>query len=455
MSVDYTLPLAISLVAAALGALGLIAFCLTRIAFFLCRRRGPALQRLGRWALALLAAGGLGTALTLRARGATLEQGAVDLAMIQAPRPPRGFHDSVSPPAPYLLLAGDLHCHVSPPDWPDHVARGLDDTIALARAEGLDFITVMPHVFSRFHTSAEQRADVIAKLTDLRARVNARGDQGLLLDVGIEYVDPKGHVGMVLGDVLGALEATPLALARSRPGALFEAFADRGGVLVAHHPVLTPIRSRLPLSSIDISWQPLTRIAPDYPPEIAAADARVEAFEAANLFVRAVRDRFLLGDTEDSTRRMMALLDQQIIARQRRLTPVGGTDSHSFHLRPMTFVLAEERSLSSVREAVRAGRTCVVAPGACTLEARVAGQTTFSPLGSALSGSVIEVRARGVEIAILRNGERAGAPRSGEVIRIEVPAGECSSIRALVDGGYSAPVYVNCPFAGAAVRASR
>src|SRR5262249_38397312 len=160
---------------------------------------------------------------------------------------------------------------------------------------------------------------------------------------------------------------------------------------------------------------------PPFRPEIAAVDARAEAVEVENLFVSAVRDRFLLGDREDSTRRALSLLDRQIVARGRRMTPGGGTDSHSFHLRPMTDVVSEARSREAIRDAIRAGRTCVGAPAACTFEVRAPGGP-FSPVGTSISGVArIEARASGRAVVIHRNGERVAAPADGEVISIDVP----------------------------------
>jgi len=72
----------------------------------------------------------------------------------------------------------------------------------------------------------------------------------------------------------------------------------------------------MPLTSLDISWQPFTG-RPPFRPEIAAVDARADGFEVPNLFVSAIRDRFLLGDSEDSTRRGLSLLDREIRARRR------------------------------------------------------------------------------------------------------------------------------------------
>ncbi len=443
---EYTLPFAAGLLLAAAAVVFLVALTAAQVAFRLLRRPWRPRPRARLAGLALLALGVLTSWATARLKGATMEQAAVDLAMVEAPRPPPGWRGSVVPPAPWLLLAGDLHCHINPPDWSDHVARHLPETIQLARDEQLDFISLVPHVFSNLYEDREAPLRLAAALADLQARVDARPPDDLILDVGIEYVDPTGHFGMVFGDVRAALLAAPFDVDQAHPGAFIDVFADRGGLLVVNHPLLTPIRAPVPLASLDISWQPFTG-RPPFQPAIAIVDARAEGFEAANLFVREVRDRFLLGDSDDSTRRVIERLDREILPRRRRMTPVGGSDSHSFHLRPMTFVLAERRSREAIRDAIRAGRTCVLQPASCTFEVRPEGSEAFSPVGSSVEAvSRVEARASGEAVAIYRNGERVAAPASGEVVSIDVPPGQCSVLRATVDGGYSAPVYVNCPF---------
>ncbi len=445
MSIDYTVPfaagIALVLLAFALG----IALGIRRAVAALLHRSWRPVRPARRAGAVLLALGGLLIWATPRCKGATVQHAAVDLVMTQAPRPPRSFHTTVIPPAPYLLLAGDVHCHINPPDWSDHVARHLPETIALARAEGLDFVSLVPHVFSDFYANANERSRVVSMLETLHHEVDTRPDDGLILDVGLEYIDPTGHVGMVFGDVLAALAATPLEVAVARPGAFFEAFADRGGVLVINHPLLTPTFRYIPVASFDISWRPWTSTAP-FRPEIAAVDARATSVEAANLFVSAFRDRLFHSDSEESTRNVLSRLDHEILARGRRMTPVGGTDSHSFHLRPMTFVLADARTRAAIGAAIHAGRTCVVQPGACTFEVRADG--AFLPIGGSIEGAThVEARASGREIALYRNGELVASPAGGEIVRIEIAPGTCSVLRATVDGGYSAPIYVNCPFA--------
>jgi hypothetical protein len=447
MHLEYTLPFAAGLLLAATAALFLLALTAVQVASRLLRRPWRPRRTTRLAGLAALVVGVAVSFATTRIKGATMEHAAVDLAMIQAPRPPADWRATVVPPAPYLLLAGDLHCHINPPDWSDHVARHLPETIRLAQEEHLDFISLVPHVFSDLYKDRDTPQRLAAAIAELQATVDARPDDGLILDVGAEYIDPSGHFGMVFGDVPAALRATPYEVAVAHPEALINAFADRGGLLVVNHPMLTPLHFPLPLASLDISWQPFTG-RPPFRPEIAAVDARADAFEAANLFVSAVRDRFLLGDSEDSTRRVLGRLDREILARQRRMTPVGGTDSHSFYLRPMTFVLAEQRSRAAIHDAIQAGRTCVVQPAACTFEVRAEGIAAFSPVGSSLQATTrVEARASGTAVVIYRDGERVATPASGQVVSIAITPGQCSVLRATVDGGYSAPVYVNCPFA--------
>jgi hypothetical protein len=446
MSFDYTLPFGVAFLSATAAAILLLGLAFARVCFWSLRRPWRSRRRLRMAGLGILALGALASLAIARRKGATVGHAATDLAMTQAPRPPRDWRESVIPPSPYLLLAGDLHCHINPPDWSDHVARHLPETIRLALDEQLDFVSLVPHVFSDLYEAPGTPARVAAMIEELQAVVDSRPDDGLILDVGVEYIDPTGHVGMVFGDVPAAIAATRGMDASTGPAALVNAFADQGGLLVVNHPLLTPTLSWAPLASFDISWRPFTG-RPPFRAEIAAVDARAEAFEAANLFVSAVRDRFLLGDREDSTRRVLALLDREILARKRRMTPIGGTDSHSFHLRPMTFVLAEQKSRESIRDAIHAGRTCVLQPGACTFEVSTKGGA-FVPVGSSVGSTTrVEARASGRAVAIYRNGTQVAAPLGGRAVSIEVAPDECTVLRATVDGGYSAPIYVNCPFA--------
>src|SRR5947207_1451724 len=77
---------------------------------------------------------------------------AVDLAMGSAYRPP-GVDVAQRPASArerdaesLQLLAGDFHCHVSPPDWDQEANRDLAGTVTLAKKEHLDFVVLTPHV---------------------------------------------------------------------------------------------------------------------------------------------------------------------------------------------------------------------------------------------------------------------------------------------------------------------
>src|SRR5215813_7486463 len=83
--------------------------------------------------------------------GGGVEHYAVDAVMSSAYRPPKPTELARADKAPYLVLGGDFHCHVTPPDDPGHVSRTLAETVALAKKEGVDFVVLTPHVPARFY----------------------------------------------------------------------------------------------------------------------------------------------------------------------------------------------------------------------------------------------------------------------------------------------------------------
>src|SRR5262249_26775546 len=159
----------------------------------------------------------------------------VDLAVSTAYRP------GPPPPAPgasgYQLLAGDLHCHVTPPDAPPHVVRGMAETAALAEREGLDFVVLTPHVWPRFFEDAELRQRVLADQERLARDIAALPAGRTTFVAGFEYTDGLyGHVGVSFGDLAGVLDGLSVADARADPGAFFERYVASGGLLIVNHP---------------------------------------------------------------------------------------------------------------------------------------------------------------------------------------------------------------------------
>lgn len=386
-------------------------------------------------------------------------QSLVDATMTSAHRPVaftyglrRGWRAPSPPPsepARYMLLAGDMHCHIGPPDQAPHVTRGAAETVELAHAEGLDFVVLTPHVAARFYQDEGERAWVLSSLARMERDINAAGPGSTLFITGFEYTDHRyGHVGAAFLDLSRLLSAVSVEESIKRPERFFEEAVAEGGVLVVNHPLVTPLDSIIPMARANLSWRPFTAAGP-FPPEIQAVNRLAQGFEAYNLTATQLRDRYLVGDTEHTLRSTLRRIDDEIVRQGRRMSPVGGSDSHSGHLRATTFVLSESRTTAGIRDALVAGRVCVRDPAACSFEAR-SRDDAWRSVGSSLpaAGPAMDVRVEGEDIDILVNGEqRAHLGRGGEA-RVDVDPSRCSVLRVRVGAGYSAPIYVGCPFAG-------
>lgn len=344
-----------------------------------------------------------------------------------------------------VILAGDMHCHVSPPDHPLEASRDPAATVVLAREEKLDFLVLTPHVPALFFEDAPSRAHVVREQEELRRALAAASDGRTTFVVGMEYTDhAHGHVGVSFVDLAGVFADLPVEEAYAHPGRFFEKVVAHGGVLVVNHPLSTPLDSSLPMARADLSWRPFTGSA-KVPEEIAAVNRLAQGIEAYNMVVTHLRDRYLLGDTPQTLLATLARTDREILAQQRRLTPVGGSDSHVDYLRPTTFVRARDRSERAIRDAIVSGRTCVRAPEACTFEVR-APSGTWQTVGSTLAVSeTIEARAPGGALEVLVDGVSKATAEKGEIVKVSLPA-RCSVVRARVDEGFSAPIYVGCSF---------
>lgn len=345
----------------------------------------------------------------------------------------------------YELLAGDLHCHVKPPDADWDVVRGLDETIVLSRTEGLDFIVLTPHVGARFFMDPSAREQVLAAQTQLRADIAASAHGDIVVIPGFEYTDHEyGHVGASFADLSAVLEDVPLAEATVHPQRFFERWVARGGLLVLNHPLITPLPGAIfPVARYDLSWRPITSPTLRVPPEIAKIDELTQAFEVFNLSAFDLRDRLLLALPRTSLDATFGALDARVTTRRRRIAAVGGSDTHSHHLRATTFLLSEGRKPQQIRDAITQGRTCVRDPAACSFEARAPGGRWVS-IGEAIEGvTEVDVIATGSSIEVQLNGKLVSEPASDEIDRVAVPSA-CSSLRARVGAGFSAPIYLNC-----------
>jgi len=364
----------------------------------------------------------------------------VDAAMMSAYRPP--------PPPPragWQILAGDMHCHVVPPDPPWHVTRELPETLEIAESEGLDFVLLTPHVRARFFADERRRAAFLEDQRALAEDLERGRPRDLVVVRGLEYTDFEyGHLSLGFADPEAVLADLPLDEARAHPERFFEKWSQAGGVMVINHPVLTPIPSVFRAARGDLSWRPFEAPGP-FPPEIATANRLAQGVEVFNLAVTHMRDGLLLGDRERSLKHASVLAAHAGRAHHHKVAALGGTDSHTFHLRASTYVLAEARTPAAIRDAIVAARTCVRSPEACSFEARVPGGP-WQPVGASLQSTSIEVRASGEPVVVLRDGEIVARPRSGEIATVTTAPGACSAVYAKVGEGYSSPIYVGCPF---------
>jgi len=343
-----------------------------------------------------------------------------------------------------MILAGDLHCHVLPPDAPYHVSRELPEVLSLAQEESLDFVVLTPHVPARFFMDDELRGWVLRTQQTLRTRIE-RLKPSLVVIPGFEYTDHHyGHVGLAFADPSEVLAGLTAEGARENPERFFELWVARGGILTINHPVNRPLpRSPFHELAYDLSWRGFSKGA--VPPEVAWITDHAQTVETFNTTVTELRDLFVVGEEDRSLREAAHLADRIARTQHRRFAAVGGSDSHGHWLRATTFVLATERSTEGIRQALAAARTCVRGPEACTLEVRPRGGAWLG-VGDSITTptATFEGRASGDDVTFLVNGAIVATARSGEVVSFPVPAGRCSIVRAIVGRSWSSGIYANC-----------
>jgi hypothetical protein len=397
----------------------------------------------------------IGLTLTLAGALGCRNNTLLDVAMSSAPRA-AAFRERVGP---WELLAGDLHTHVLPPDAPYHVSRNLLETVSIALEERLDFVVLTPHVPSRFYLHPEKREWVRGTQRVLQAQIAAvtrdGADTSVLLVPGMEYTDHRfGHVGLAFADVDEVLDELPIADLAARPELFFEAWQAHGGVAAINHPVLRPIPTApVPELRADLSWRgfPLAGSVEgaEVAPEIRWLSRHAQTIETHNASVEHLRDQFFMSDRDWTLREATHLVDREARRQRRRITPVGGSDSHGLWLRPTTWVLASERSTAALRDAIVAGRTCVRGPEACLLEVRAGdGACHFVGASIATAAPVRAISARALRgpTTWYVNGVATARSRAGEAISIPM-SGRCTLVRATVGRSVSAPIYVDCPWA--------
>ena len=392
-----------------------------------------------------LLAAGIAALAALAIAGCTKSE-IIDIAMSGADHEPSPRQLRVGP---YEVLAGDMHCHVLPPDAPYHVSRQLASTFELAKKENLDFVVLTPHMPRRFFLDDNRyREWALESQAQLREGIVALHPD-LIVIPGFEYTDYQyGHVGMSFADpneVLKGLTGDELA---ARPELFFERWLAHGGFMTINHPVNVGLL-QAPFQELryDMSWRELRLGASAVPPEIDFITNHAAAIESYNTSITHLRDQFLLDDEDRSLRIVASLVDHESRRQQRKIAAVGGSDSHGEWLRATTFVLATDRSLPALREGLAHARTCVRGAEACTLQAHAhedSRDAAWAVVGDSLTttSDVLDVRAMGDSVSYIVNGAGVLAPNG----QLPIPPGRCAVVRAIVGRSWSSGIYVNCGF---------
>jgi hypothetical protein len=133
-------------------------------------------------------------------------------------------------------IPGDIHQHVNPPDT--DVTWGIADIAKEAKAAGLEFVVVTPHVWPAARGAAFDR-------TWTKLAADARATTGIAIVPGVEWTTGQGHFTVAGVDV-------------TKVGSDFLASAHRMGAWISiNHPYAVP--TRIPgvgASHYDMSYKP-------------------------------------------------------------------------------------------------------------------------------------------------------------------------------------------------------
>lgn len=418
--------------------------------------RGPNDSKSGRQGVrrVLFSKTGIATAVsTLAAVGlVACSTSYLSLRAAYKPKPASDIQPTTPPGSPPLkLYAGDTNFRLPEGDFRLHKdIRKIVDNI---HHSGLDFVFFTPRVNQRFFEKDGTIDDSIRKWKDVRQFLDTIPEPKPLFLPGVEYQDrSNGSVSLLFLDLPVVFSDLRAREFRNAPQLFFYTAKAFGALLMINTPLATPLQvpvetEREKYATTDRSWHPFTesgRTMKDFPQEIQAAHELAYAVEAYSLPVSIWRDQYGLDDSQASLREILRVLDKIIIERKRRMVPTAGSDSRGRILHPMMYIAAPSRTSQSLREGLLRGRVCIRSPEPCGL--RVYADDDAIPQGV---GAALRARQR-VEFAwkgegeLFKNGESAGNFDGRATIAADP---NCSVYRLAADGGYSAPIYINCPWA--------
>lgn len=276
---------------------------------------------------------------------------------------------------PYLggrWIAGDLHEHVTPADRGDKVTFDPHRVAEEAKAKGMEFVVLTPHLWPETWATPRARKAFLADWA--RMMRLAAAETGITMIGGVEYSVPDlGHFGV------SGVDLPTLA------GADFlEAAVTAGAFVVVNHPFALPLKVwGVKASEWDMSYRPWTRQGTAAQPAFAGVEVWNVPLSLAD---------FVAGRRKDTAeQRAYAAAARTARDERRPIALVGGSDNHRIAPVPTTWVFAADASAAAVLAALHAGRVCVGGPEAGTLRARGAGP--WVGIGGTVSAAkIVELR---------------------------------------------------------------
>lgn len=376
------------------------------------------------------------------------------LSLRAAYRPPAA--STVQPPTPagsptLKLYAGDCNYHLPEGDFrlrPD--LRRIVDRI---HQSNLDFVFFTPTVKTRFFDKEGGIEEAIHKFKDIQQFLDSIPEPKPLFLPGVEYLDNNnGSVSLLFLELPTVFSDLKSRDFRGSPPLFFYTAKAFGALLAINTPLATPVSVPMESQSekyatTNRSWRPFTesgRGIASFPAEIQAAHELSYGLEAYSLPVAVWRDQYAMDDQQLSLREILRNLDKLILQRHRRMVPTAGTDSRGRVLHPVMYIAAPTRTAQALREGMLRGRVCIRSPEPCGVRVYSDDDALPKGVGAALRARQrIEFDWKG-EGELVKNGESIGNFEGHATLAADA---QCSVYRLIANGGYSAPIYVNCPWA--------
>jgi hypothetical protein len=322
---------------------------------------------------------------------------------------------------PRRWIPGDLHMHVSPPDDPNDVAMSAAEIARAAKAQGMEFVVLTPHM--RAWTGAARRR-FAARWRTLAD--DARAETGVTLIPGAELGMPGlGHFSISGIDLAALVGDDLLAAARTA-----------GAFIVVNHPFAVPTGiPGIEVSRADLSYQPGSHGATGWD-DFDGVEVWNLPLSLANLVSRPG------GQGKSGEDRAFEAADQRARTERRRVAVTGGTDNHRHAVMATTWVLALDASEASIISALRDGAVCVGGPEAGELRAHGDGDAAdhWARIGDSVHAAKrVELRWTGTA-ELFVDGADQGEHDGGAKLDVD---GAVHTFRIVVGASRSGFVYAN------------